>query len=353
MTAFKAEYRKLLRIRSRGVAQVRGYFAHEGRPILVLEHVDGPNLAQWRRSNPSQPDRADALAQLSQAVAELHDERLSHGDLLDGNVVVGANRGAVLIDPHAGLGAVASAPSPDLPALASLIRFLAPEHVEGQLASLCRALEGTVSGMTARVAAEQLLAFQQNPAILPSNVETLRAAGERAHARAEAVSKQYQENRLARKLSIDRLAAQIQEVAQWFPVRVEVIAPPDEAETAADTGGYGTFVHRGIEVIAPATGRARWSIHFHEVPRFARPWPYREDTVVAKGEWVVDDDGDKASLGRLELWVDPFGPRFMAFAQSPPSPYEDPEFADPVMVDHAWLLCRLAELTDSEIEPDS
>ncbi|MDQ2777928.1 MAG: HDOD domain-containing protein [Pseudomonadota bacterium] len=85
------EARAVSRLSHPNIVPVFEADTHDGRPYLVFEYVEGPTLAQARRSKPVWPAR-DAVALLLgvlDALAVAHEQGLVHRDLKPSNVLLG------------------------------------------------------------------------------------------------------------------------------------------------------------------------------------------------------------------------------------------------------------------------
>jgi hypothetical protein len=72
---------------------------HEGRPFLVLEHVQGHTLDQYSRGErPSPPQAAELIAALAEAVHAAHEQKVIHQDVSPRNVLIDGRGQPRLID---------------------------------------------------------------------------------------------------------------------------------------------------------------------------------------------------------------------------------------------------------------
>ncbi len=105
---------------------------HQGRPFLVLEHVQGHTLAQPGLGERPLPGRAaELVAALADAVHKAHEQGVTHQDITPGNVIVDGHGQPRLIDfglawfrPPWTLSADVERPDAGTP------RFLAPEQAD-------------------------------------------------------------------------------------------------------------------------------------------------------------------------------------------------------------------------------
>jgi WD40 repeat protein len=86
---FHTEALAAARLRHPGIVQIHEVGAHEGRPYLVLEFVEGGSLASKLKGKPVPPRQAAQLAEsLGRAVQAAHDAGIVHRDLKPANVLV-------------------------------------------------------------------------------------------------------------------------------------------------------------------------------------------------------------------------------------------------------------------------
>src|SRR6476659_1110418 len=65
---------------------------HDGQHFLVMDYVDGPNLATFVRKQPLPPQRAAAYARIiAEAIQHAHGCGILHRDLKPSNVLIGAD----------------------------------------------------------------------------------------------------------------------------------------------------------------------------------------------------------------------------------------------------------------------
>jgi tRNA A-37 threonylcarbamoyl transferase component Bud32 len=113
---------------------------HEGRPFLVLEHVQGHSLAQHGLGERPPPRRAaELVAALAEAVHKAHEQGVIHQDITPGNVIVDGRGQPRLIDfglawfrPPWTLSAGLERPDAGTP------RFLSPEQADSQIGPIDR-----------------------------------------------------------------------------------------------------------------------------------------------------------------------------------------------------------------------
>jgi len=97
---FLREARALLHIRHENVVRVHGVGEERGVPFLVMDFLDGPNLATYlRRLGCIEPREAASLAfGIARGLAAIHDEALLHRDLKPENVMIVEKTRPVITD---------------------------------------------------------------------------------------------------------------------------------------------------------------------------------------------------------------------------------------------------------------
>jgi len=97
---FRREARALARLRHPAIVPIYDFGEHDGRPFIVMEHLDGGSLSDYLRSAGSlQPDIAiSILEQVASALDVAHGEGVVHRDLKPGNVLFDRNGRAYVAD---------------------------------------------------------------------------------------------------------------------------------------------------------------------------------------------------------------------------------------------------------------
>jgi len=109
VSLFQREAAVLSRLNHPGIPRVEldGYFVYseengETLHCLVMEKIEGVNLKQWLKNSPNQPlTEKQAIAwlkQLSEILAQLHQQELVHRDIKPSNIMLRPNGQLVLID---------------------------------------------------------------------------------------------------------------------------------------------------------------------------------------------------------------------------------------------------------------
>src|SRR5688572_18041758 len=94
---FQREARSLARLAHPGIVRVHDTGIHQGAPYLVMEHVEGPTLAEL--ALPLAPERAARIVRaLALAVDAAHAAGVLHRDLKPSNVILRAGDAPVLLD---------------------------------------------------------------------------------------------------------------------------------------------------------------------------------------------------------------------------------------------------------------
>ncbi|GGQ27551.1 serine/threonine-protein kinase [Streptomyces roseolilacinus] len=132
------EARAAARVRHPGVVAVHDITDHEGRPVIVMELVDGPSLADvLAERGPTDPREAARIgAEVLEALAAAHAVGVLHRDVKPGNVLLDRTGRVVLTD----FGIAAMEDPGDGSAthltrsgeLVGSLDYLAPERAQGQ-----------------------------------------------------------------------------------------------------------------------------------------------------------------------------------------------------------------------------
>ncbi|QPP09985.1 serine/threonine protein kinase [Streptomyces bathyalis] len=219
-TRMQREARAAARVRHAGVISVHDVAQHDGRPVIVMELIEGPSLDDvLRERGPLEPREAAAIgAEVMDALAAAHRAGVLHRDVKPGNVLLENGTGRVVLTDFG----IASVEDPDDGAgtqltgsgeLVGSLDYLAPERARGEApreacdvwalgATLYAAVEGaapfrrtsTWSTLNA-IVVEPLPEPQRAGALGPVLAELMdkdpakRADAERAKALLEAVAK--------------------------------------------------------------------------------------------------------------------------------------------------------------------
>jgi hypothetical protein len=145
------EARAAARLRHPGVVAVHDVVVDDGRPLIVMELIDGPSLAEViRKQGPLSEQRvAEIGVRLLAALSVAHAQGVVHRDVKPANILLDGDR-VVLTD--FGIAAIASDTTLTTSVLGSP-EYLAPERVNGEPATsatdlwslgvtLCAALRG-------------------------------------------------------------------------------------------------------------------------------------------------------------------------------------------------------------------
>jgi hypothetical protein len=145
------EARAAARLRHPGVVAVHDVIVHDGRPLIVMELVEGPSLAEVIRTEGPLPEQrvAEIGARVLAALSMAHEQGVVHRDVKPGNILLDGDR-VVLTD--FGIAATTSDTTLTETVLGSP-EYLAPERINGEPATpasdlwslgvtLCAALRG-------------------------------------------------------------------------------------------------------------------------------------------------------------------------------------------------------------------
>jgi eukaryotic-like serine/threonine-protein kinase len=136
---FEREARMLASLNHPHIAAIYGLERHQGRPILVLELVEGETLYERLRKGPLALGHAIEIArQIATALEEAHGKGIVHRDLKPANVKVGEHQRIKVLD--FGLAKSAALQGPDEeerdPTRTGMIlgtaRYMSPEQARGQ-----------------------------------------------------------------------------------------------------------------------------------------------------------------------------------------------------------------------------
>src|SRR5688500_9005491 len=136
LARFRQERRILSRLGHPNIARLLdGGIADDGRPFLVMEHVEGEPLAAWSaRSGTHLDARIDLVLALCAAVAHAHHQLVVHRDIKPANVLVTSDGTPRLLD--FGIARLLEPDADDATATATAARFVtrayaAPEQWQG------------------------------------------------------------------------------------------------------------------------------------------------------------------------------------------------------------------------------
>ncbi|SCK57500.1 serine/threonine protein kinase [Streptomyces sp. WMMB 322] len=138
-TRMQREARAAARVRHSGVVSVHDVAQHEGRPVIVMELVEGPSLDDVLRERGTlEPREAAAIgAAVMDALAAAHRAGVLHRDVKPGNVLLENGSGRVVLtdfgiasmeDPDDGAGTQLTGSGE----LVGSLDYLAPERARGE-----------------------------------------------------------------------------------------------------------------------------------------------------------------------------------------------------------------------------
>ena len=132
---FRREVKLARRVTHTNVARVFEFRGDGGSYFLTMEFIDGPTLATvLERSGPFKPQQATPIAtSLCRGLAAAHGVNVIHGDIKPGNILLDAERGAVITD--FGI-ARAMSEAELLDITPGTPKYMAPELIRGDKSSL-------------------------------------------------------------------------------------------------------------------------------------------------------------------------------------------------------------------------
>jgi len=96
---FRREAEIASRLRHPAIVRVRASDEHEGQPYLVMDWVEGQNLADWTRDHrPSPRQAAEMIRDVASALHVAHSQQVIHRDLKPSNILIDGNGSALLTD---------------------------------------------------------------------------------------------------------------------------------------------------------------------------------------------------------------------------------------------------------------
>ena len=131
---FRREARAVAALSHPNIASVFDFGADDGRDFIVMELIEGRDLAELLRSGPLEPRRAAAIAaQSCDALAHAHAGGIVHRDVKPGNIIVSDNDRVKVTD----FGIARAIGETTLTAAGSVLgtaHYLAPEQASGESA---------------------------------------------------------------------------------------------------------------------------------------------------------------------------------------------------------------------------
>jgi eukaryotic-like serine/threonine-protein kinase len=267
-TRMQREARAAARVRHPGVVSVHDVAQHEGRPVIVMELIEGPSLDDVLRERGTvEPQEAAAIgAKVMDALAAAHRAGVLHRDVKPGNVLLENGTERVVLTDF-GIAAVedpddgASTQLTGSGELVGSLDYLAPERARGEApsaacdvwalgATLYAAVEGavpfrrtstwsTLNAIVVEPLPEPLRAGPLGPVLaeLMEKDPAKRAGAERAAALLKAVAKGTAPP--AGPSETMRLGTAGQGQGQGQGRAQSQVPPPGPAEGAAEQGQFG------------------------------------------------------------------------------------------------------------------
>ncbi len=137
VTKFRQEVEALARISHPNVVSVLGAGDHEGKPYIVMEHVDGVTLRSQIPEEGMDFERtASILRQIGPALDHVHEERIFHRDLKPENILLQLLRGGTEFVKVVDFGIAKVKDSVVAPSTAKQVsvgtfRYMSPEQLRG------------------------------------------------------------------------------------------------------------------------------------------------------------------------------------------------------------------------------
>jgi eukaryotic-like serine/threonine-protein kinase len=129
---FRREARAVAGLSHPNIASVFDYGAEDGRDFIVMELIEGQDLAELLRSGPLEPNRASDIAKQScDALAHAHAAGIVHRDIKPGNIIVSDSDRVKVTD----FGIARAIGDTTLTATGSVLgtaHYLAPEQASGE-----------------------------------------------------------------------------------------------------------------------------------------------------------------------------------------------------------------------------
>jgi predicted Ser/Thr protein kinase len=322
------EARAAARLRHAGVVAVHDVVVDDGRPLIVMELIEGPSLAELiRTEGPLSEQRvAEIGVRVLAALSVAHAQGVVHRDIKPANILLDGDR-VVLTD--FGIAAVSSDTTVSDAVLGSP-EYLAPERVNGEPATpatdlwslgvtLCAALRGEspfqrsdTQATLAAVLTYELPRLPQAPRLWPVLAALLdrdprrRPAAEQAASMLARVSGTAEPEELTRPVREQAVGAgrgprTRRRLAVLFVVLVlagattlfVVLRPGGEGER---TGSPGTSTSPTVSAPAGFTG------HRGDGFTIATPEGWFKDASGQDIFWVEDPHGAQTVLAHLEWW---------------------------------------------------
>jgi serine/threonine protein kinase len=129
---FRREARAAAALSHPNIVQVFDYGLDDGRPFLVMEHVEGANLAE-RLADPSTPlpDARRFARELLEALAHVHGAGIVHRDIKPANILLDA-RGSLHVTDFGIAHSEGLSPLTQTGVVIGTMKYLAPEVAEGE-----------------------------------------------------------------------------------------------------------------------------------------------------------------------------------------------------------------------------
>jgi len=132
-TRFQHEARAIAKMRSTYIVQIFFVGRYQGRPYLVMEYIEGPNLEKYLAGKGAlKPCRAlEITREILLGLGEAHGREMVHRDMKPANIMLNQGGHAIILD----FGLVRQVDSSNMTKAGSVLgtpRYMSPEQVNGQ-----------------------------------------------------------------------------------------------------------------------------------------------------------------------------------------------------------------------------
>ena len=136
LSRFRSEAEAVARLQHPNIVQIYDVGEQDGRPYLVLEFVDGGNLADHLRSGPPPLDAAALVETLARAVHAAHQQQIIHRDIKPLNVLLTSSGVPKVTDFGLAKDLAADQVQTQTGAIFGTPAYMAPEQAEGRIRAI-------------------------------------------------------------------------------------------------------------------------------------------------------------------------------------------------------------------------